>query len=123
MRPGAADHLANERTFLAYLRTAVAFIGFGFVIARFGVFIREALVVEHHAARGSTDSTVLGLVMVGTGIAAAAFGLYRYAATARALASGGVSPLSIKSAGAVVAILALLGILVGYVLYRTSILP
>ena len=32
------DHLANERTFLAWIRTSIAFIGFGFVIVKFAVF-------------------------------------------------------------------------------------
>jgi putative membrane protein len=35
------DHQANERTFLAWLRTALALIGFGFAIARFGLFTRQ----------------------------------------------------------------------------------
>ncbi len=36
-----SDHLANERTFLAWIRTGVAIMGFGFVVARFGLAIRE----------------------------------------------------------------------------------
>jgi len=35
------DHLANERTFLAWIRTGLATITFGFVVARFGLFLRE----------------------------------------------------------------------------------
>ena len=35
------EHQANERTFLAWLRTSIALIGFGFAIARFGIFIRQ----------------------------------------------------------------------------------
>ncbi len=35
------DHLANERTYLAWLRTGIATIGLGFVVARFGLLIRE----------------------------------------------------------------------------------
>ncbi len=33
--------LAEERTLLAWVRTGVALMGFGFVVARFGVFLRE----------------------------------------------------------------------------------
>jgi putative membrane protein len=36
-----SDHLANERTFLAWLRTGLATITFGFVIERFGLVLRE----------------------------------------------------------------------------------
>ncbi len=35
------DHLANERTFLAWVRTGLSTITFGFVIAKFGLFLRE----------------------------------------------------------------------------------
>ncbi len=38
---GPADHLANERTFLAWIRTSIALMGFGFVIVKFALFIRE----------------------------------------------------------------------------------
>jgi putative membrane protein len=34
-------YLAAERTFLAWIRTGIAFMGFGFVVARFGLFLRE----------------------------------------------------------------------------------
>ena len=33
------DHAANERTFLAWLRTGVAVIAFGFIVDRFDLFI------------------------------------------------------------------------------------
>ncbi|MCI4340032.1 MAG: DUF202 domain-containing protein [Thermoplasmata archaeon] len=40
--PGApTDHLANERTFLAWVRTAITVMAFGFVVARFGLFLKE----------------------------------------------------------------------------------
>jgi putative membrane protein len=35
------EHLANERTFLAWVRTSLSLIGLGFVLARMGVFLRE----------------------------------------------------------------------------------
>jgi len=35
-----ADYLAAERTFLAWIRTGVALMGFGFVVARFGLFLQ-----------------------------------------------------------------------------------
>ena len=38
------DYLAAERTFLAWVRTRLALMGLGFVLARFGIFLRQRLV-------------------------------------------------------------------------------
>ncbi len=35
------DHLANERTFLAWMRTAITIVTLGFVVAKFGILLRE----------------------------------------------------------------------------------
>src|SRR5258708_9866556 len=37
---GPTDYLAAERTFLAWIRTGLALMGFGFVVARFGLFLQ-----------------------------------------------------------------------------------
>jgi len=42
---GASDYLAAERTFLAWIRTGLALMGFGFVVARFGLFLQEIHVI------------------------------------------------------------------------------
>jgi putative membrane protein len=38
---GATDYLAAERNFLAWIRTGLALMGFGFVVARFALFLQE----------------------------------------------------------------------------------
>jgi putative membrane protein len=40
-----SDHAANERTFLAWVRTAIAMMGFGFVVERFDLFLRASPIV------------------------------------------------------------------------------
>lgn len=40
MITGYSDHAANERTFLAWVRTGIAMIAFGFVIEKFNLFLR-----------------------------------------------------------------------------------
>lgn len=37
----ATEYLAAERTFLAWVRTSIAVITLGFVVAKFGVWLRE----------------------------------------------------------------------------------
>lgn len=73
------DHLANERTHLAWLRTAANVMVLGLAIARFG-------------DGGSTSAASLwaGGVLVATGVAGVAYGSARYRSTARHLRAGRV---------------------------------
>ncbi|AOV17150.1 hypothetical protein BJI67_08830 [Acidihalobacter aeolianus] len=69
-----SDHAANERTYLAWIRTAVALMAFGFVIEKFDLFIRYLVVAGNHAGPHSSGHgaagaglalMVAGLIMVG----------------------------------------------------------
>jgi len=90
----ANDTLANERTYLAYVRTALAFIAFGFVIARFSLFEREFAVLVHRPGEATGLSTTFGTVMAFFGIFMALLGAWRYAATDNGLRRGRVVTLS-----------------------------
>ncbi|MDQ6675996.1 MAG: DUF202 domain-containing protein [Acidobacteriota bacterium] len=39
-------YFAAERTFLAWIRTGLSMMGFGFVVARFGLFLRQIQAVQ-----------------------------------------------------------------------------
>jgi putative membrane protein len=65
------DHLANERTFLAWLRTGLATITFGFVVERFGLLLRElglksnsSIIPAHYSSIFGVTLTLLGVVMM-----------------------------------------------------------
>jgi len=45
-----SDYLAAERTLLAWIRTGLAMMGFGFVVARFGLFLQEIHVSQNSMA-------------------------------------------------------------------------
>ncbi|NCJ07178.1 DUF202 domain-containing protein [Synechococcales cyanobacterium C] len=65
------QHQANERTYLAWLRTSLALIGFGFAIARFGLLIRQletAVTPSDPTGSNWVNSEVLGIGMVVVGI-------------------------------------------------------
>jgi putative membrane protein len=60
-----SDHLANERTFLAWVRTGIAVMAFGFVIERFGLLLRElGLKVGLSSNSSISYSKLLGIVVV-----------------------------------------------------------
>lgn len=75
------EHQANERTFLAWLRTSIALIGFGFAIARFGIFVRQ-LESSLRPAISPTHSYInsenLGVGLVVFGIVVIGVALWSY---------------------------------------------
>lgn len=113
----AADSLANERTYLAYLRTALAFVAFGFVIARFALFSREISIVAHITVPHAGLSRIFGAAMVAIGILVALLGGMRYAVTQRALNEGGNAPLSPAIAYTGAALIAVIGAAVAAALF------
>jgi putative membrane protein len=75
------EHQANERTFLAWLRTSIALIGFGFAIARFGLFLRQiqlAVTQKPVATNSFFTSENLGITLVIFGIIVICLAAWRY---------------------------------------------
>ncbi|GAB4226681.1 MAG: hypothetical protein Kow0049_06050 [Stanieria sp.] len=75
------EHQANERTFLAWLRTSIALIGFGFAIARFGLFLQQldvALTQRESKVHSIFNSQNLGVALVIFGIVVIALAAWRY---------------------------------------------
>jgi len=71
------DHLANERTLLAWVRTSVAIIGLGFIVARFGLLLRE-LGATNPRLLPSGVSTVFGVTLTLCGVIVLLLSLQRY---------------------------------------------
>ena len=73
------EHQANERTFLAWLRTSIALIGFGLAIARFGLFLRQLQRSLTPASSSPTaDPQFLGTSLVLLGIVTVAIAAWQY---------------------------------------------
>ncbi len=82
------DHAANERTLLAWVRTGIALMGFGFAIARFGLFLREiAQAGQMQVVRGM-GSAWFGVSLVVLGLVTNAAATVRYARTRSVLLEG-----------------------------------
>ena len=90
---GYSDHAANERTFLAWVRTGIAVIAFGFVIEKFNLFVLTI------AAASAPDAELRlrlerlsgslgrydGFALILLGIALIAVGARRFVRTSRML--------------------------------------
>jgi putative membrane protein len=70
-KPKAAlsDYLAAERTLLAWIRTGLALMGFGFVVARFGLFLQELQAAQHAFPTQSYGLSLwFGTVLMAVGV-------------------------------------------------------
>ncbi|MBV9849109.1 MAG: DUF202 domain-containing protein [Armatimonadetes bacterium] len=87
--PSPRDHLANERTFLAWVRTSIALMGFGVVIAklRFLTLDTDGVAAPGGPPAG-TRSTELGLAFAAVGLVTLLFSLLHYEQSRRAIERG-----------------------------------
>ena len=84
-----SDHAANERTFLAWVRTAIAVMAFGFVIEKFDLFLQ--LIAPQRSPQlnptGSTLANAAGLAFIAIGVAMIAISGFRFARTTKDIES------------------------------------
>ncbi|WP_423149453.1 YidH family protein [Rubrolithibacter danxiaensis] len=89
------DHLANERTFLAWIRTSIAIMGFGFVVVKFALFIKQlSFVLGEKAAvvPGKGYSSLIGILLVAIGAIVALLAFLRYRIIEKKLLKGTYFP-------------------------------
>jgi len=88
----ATEHLANERTFLAWVRTSIAIISLGFVVAKFSVWLSElaARFDPHAQGSGSGASLPVGIAMMAIGAVFVALAARRYHRVTRDIERGAV---------------------------------
>jgi putative membrane protein len=93
------QYLANQRTFLSWVRTSIALIGLGFAIERFSIFLQQfRLIADPDAAANVASSTVdeysalvgIGMIVVGTGLVV--YALKNYLESNKTIASGKYVP-------------------------------
>ncbi|MBA4348749.1 MAG: hypothetical protein C0415_01990 [Thermodesulfovibrio sp.] len=91
--------MANERTFLAWIRTSIGIMAFGFVVEKFGMFVKQVscflsasspsgthkiLEGTDMAAQPSTEySSIFGIFLIGLGALMGVLAFIRYKKTER----------------------------------------
>jgi putative membrane protein len=113
----ARDHLANERTFLAWVRTSVAIVVFGFAIGRFAIALRQLTAFQGHPSTTTGLSVWMGMISIFGGVVMIIAGLMRYRKVRALLDQGKFEP-----AGYVVDLITILTVLfalalAGYLIY------
>ncbi|WP_299252130.1 DUF202 domain-containing protein [uncultured Cytophaga sp.] len=94
-RPASTtDYLANERTFLAWIRTSIGIITLGFVVFKFSLFVKQiSILIDtdkkiQHATAHTHYSAPIGIFLVGLGMFAIILSYVRYRITNKQLNEG-----------------------------------
>jgi putative membrane protein len=120
--PDLREVLAEERTFLAWIRTGIALMGFGFVVARFGIFLQQVQFVEHApAAQAYGLSLWFGTALLSLGVVVNLLSSLRHIRVARQLNQGLPIPAGPSRLAVFIALfLALVGLAMGIYLISMS---
>ena len=121
-RADLRDYLAAERTFLAWVRTGLALMGFGFVVARFGLFFQQIQIVDHSSSPQSTGVSLwFGTALIAVGIIVNVASARRHVSLVRRLDHGDSdSSGSLVQAVATAVFLAFVGLAMAFYLLSVS---
>ncbi len=93
--PDRRDHMANERTFLAWVRTSISIMVFGFVVEKFALFLNKlTLLVEKKPLSPSSIhySSIMAIVLVAMGAVIGFLAFIRYKKVEREINEGTFQP-------------------------------
>jgi putative membrane protein len=89
---GPSDYLAAERTFLAWIRTGLALMGFGFVVARFGLFLQVLQIQQpNFRLQPYGPSFWFGTALIGLGVIVNLASTWNHIRLVRELNRGGAA--------------------------------
>jgi uncharacterized membrane protein YidH (DUF202 family) len=104
-------HMANERTFLAWIRTSIGIMAFGFVVEKFAFFIKQMSIIVGKSTSGIVVSPTqgypafIGIFLVGVGMLLVLLAFLRYKKVQRQIDTDTFRPSSIFDAVLTISIL------------------
>ncbi len=112
-------HMANERTFLAWIRTSVAIMAFGFVVEKFSLFVKQmAYYLGKEAAPPPQGySSMIGIILVGLGMVMGVLAFIRYKKVERQIDDDSYQPSAILSVLLALSLIAIGFFLVLYLIH------
>jgi putative membrane protein len=92
-------HMANERTFLAWIRTSIAVMAFGFVVEKFSLFVKQ---MAYYLGKETVPpqpgySSLIGIVLVGLGVLMGVLAYFRFKTVERQIDDDTYRPSAILS--------------------------
>ena len=116
-------HMANERTFLAWIRTSIGIMAFGFVVEKFAMFMKQMSYVLGKSIVGEAIppshgySAILGIFLVGLGALMSMLAFIRYKKVAKQINEDTWQQSSVLDALLTISVLAVGIFLVIYLIY------
>ena len=117
--------MANERTFLAWIRTSIGIMAFGFVVEKFALFIKQMSLVlgkaniENALPPSHGYSSIVGIFLVGFGTLMGLLAFVRYKKVERQIDEDTYQPSSILDILLLLAVLVVGIFLVIYLIHST----
>lgn len=113
--------MANERTFLAWIRTSIAIMAFGFVVEKFSLFVKQ---MAYYLGKETIPppqgySSMIGIVLVGLGVVMGVLAFIRYKKVERQIDNDSYQPSAILSVLLALSIMAIGFFLVLYLIHST----
>lgn len=105
-------HMANERTFLAWIRTSIGIMAFGFVVEKFALFIKQMSLLLGKANIGNAPaashgySAIVGIFLVGLGTLMGLLAFIRFKKVERQIDEDTYHPSSILDVMLTISVLA-----------------
>jgi putative membrane protein len=118
----ATEYLANERTFLAWVRTSISIVGLGFVVAKFGVWMRELAVRlapgSHIPSTGI--SLPIGISIMAFGGLLVTFAAWHYHLVNKAIDKEGVTANRGLVVAVTIAVILLAALIIAYMVMTSE---
>jgi putative membrane protein len=113
-------HMANERTFLAWIRTSISVMAFGFVVERFALFVKQlsSFLGRETTPPSSEYTTAMGILLVGLGALMGVLAFFRYKSVQRQIDNDTYVPSLLLDVLLVLAVLAVGVFLMLYLAHR-----
>jgi len=118
-------HMANERTFLAWIRTSIGIMAFGFVVEKFALFVKQMSLILGKAVMENTlppshgYSAIVGIFLVGLGTLMGLLAFIRYKKVQRQIDEDTYQPASALDILLALSVVAVGIFLVTYLIHST----
>ena len=112
-------HMANERTFLAWIRTSIAIMALGFVVEKFSLFVKQ---MAYYLGKETVPppqgySSLIGILLVGLGVLMGVLAFVRYKKVERQIDDDTYVPSPLLSVLLAIAVAAIGAFLVLYLVH------